>query len=45
MQRIPTDRFLNFCRSLEGEELFTIARRAKFTVKVVDDGLVFIPAL
>ncbi|MDE1894232.1 MAG: hypothetical protein KGM46_10235 [Pseudomonadota bacterium] len=43
MQRIPTDSFLKFCKSLEGQELHTIARRAKFTVKVVDDGLVFTP--
>ena len=43
MQRISTESFLKFCKSLEGEVLHTIARRAKFTVKVVDDGLVFIP--
>lgn len=44
MQKISANRFLDFCRSLEGMELLTIARRARFMVKVVDDGLVFIPA-
>jgi hypothetical protein len=43
MQRISTENFLKFCQSLEGQDLCTLSRRAKFTVKVVDDGLVFIP--
>jgi tRNA(Ile)-lysidine synthase TilS/MesJ len=43
MQRISTKSFLEFCSSLEGQEQRTLARQARFMVKVVDDGLVFIP--
>ena len=40
---IDTDEFLSFCRSLEGESLLTMYRRAPFTVQVIGDGLVYVP--
>jgi hypothetical protein len=43
MSRIPTDGFLNFCKSVEGQVIFTLAQKAEFTFRVVDDGLEFTP--
>jgi hypothetical protein len=40
---IPIDEFLSFVRTLEGEEIQTLAGRAYFTVRVVDNGLEFTP--
>lgn len=41
MEKIPTDQFLSFCRTLEGAELKTLARKRGFTVTVTNDGLEF----
>jgi len=43
MSRISTIDFLNFCKSLAGQEIGTIGGRAKFMVKVIEDGLEFTP--
>jgi hypothetical protein len=40
---IPIDDFLSFVRTLEGEVIPTLAGRAQFTVRVVDNGLEFTP--
>ena len=42
--QIPTDDFIAFVGSLENQELSTLARRKKFTVKMLDGGLEFTPA-
>jgi hypothetical protein len=40
---IPIKDFLSFVRSLEGQEIPTLAGRSRFTVRVVDNGLEFTP--
>jgi hypothetical protein len=40
---IPLDDFLSFVRSVEGEVIPTLAGRARFRVRVVDNGLEFTP--
>ncbi|HLM69655.1 MAG TPA: hypothetical protein VK358_19085 [Longimicrobium sp.] len=40
---IPIDEFLSFVRTLEGEVIQTLAGRARFTVRIVDNGLEFTP--
>jgi hypothetical protein len=42
-QRIAIDEFLAFVRTLQGEVISTLAGRARFTVRVVDNGLEFTP--
>jgi len=43
MSRIPLDSFLDFCKSLDGQEVCTLKRHAKFKVKVVGQDLEFTP--
>lgn len=43
MPRIPTDSFLKFCKSHEGERISTLNRGRQFTLRVIDDGLEFTP--
>jgi hypothetical protein len=43
MARISTDNFLNFCHSLEGQEISTRAGRSKFTVCLAGDGVEYTP--
>lgn len=40
---ISIDEYMGFVRTLEGEVLPTLAGRAQFTVRVVDNGLEFTP--
>ena len=44
MARIPTDSFLTFCHSLEGDEISTRAGFSKFTVRIAGDGVEYTPA-
>ena len=39
MDRISTDSFLTFCRSLQGQQILTLVRRMPFSFRVVDAGL------
>ncbi len=43
MSQISLDSFLQFCKSLDGQEVCTIKRHAKFMVKVVGQDLEFTP--
>ena len=43
MSRIPLESFLDFCKSLDGQEVCTLKRHAKFKVKVVGQDLEFTP--
>jgi len=43
MPRILIGSFLDFCKSLDGEEVSTIKRHTKFKVKVVGQDLEFTP--
>jgi hypothetical protein len=43
MSRIPIDSFLDFCKSLDGQDVCTIKRHTKFKVKVVGQDLEFTP--
>jgi hypothetical protein len=40
---IPIDDFISFVHTLEGETIQTLAGRAHFTVRVLDNGLEFTP--
>jgi hypothetical protein len=43
MARIAIDEFMKFVKSLEGQDLLTLYRRRKFRVRVLNNGLEFIP--
>jgi hypothetical protein len=46
MSRIPTtDDLIHFARSLQGTELTTVARRARFRVESTGDGLCYTPSV
>lgn len=43
MKKIDADDFIAFCKNFEGQTIPTLGKRAKFTVAVTEEGLVFTP--
>jgi hypothetical protein len=43
MKRIPTNDFIEYCRTLNGSEFTTRAGRSRFILNVIGENLEFIP--